>query len=101
MDPVRRYVNGANSSVVGSVVAFPADVFVWLPSGVTLVGANTFVVGSVAEWLGIRLVIWRLGFNFQLSHIFTHFLSCVYFCSQLTASVFGNWSALVAIVIND
>ena len=53
--PVRRYVNGANFFVVGSVVAFPADVFVWLPSGVTLVGANTFVVGSVAEWLGIRL----------------------------------------------
>ena len=38
--PVRRYVNGANSFVVGSVVAFAADVFVWLPSGVTLVGAN-------------------------------------------------------------
>ena len=101
MAPVRRYVNGANSFVVCSVVAFPAEVFVWLPSGVTLVGANTFVVGSVAEWLGIRLVIWRLGLKFQLSHIFTHFLSCVYFCSQLTASVFGNWSALVAIVIND
>ena len=46
--------------------------FVWLPSGVTLVGANTFVVGSsVAEWLGIRLVIWGPGFNSQLSHIFT------------------------------
>jgi len=39
---------GANTFVFGSVVAFPADVFVWLPSGVTLVGANTFVVGSQA-----------------------------------------------------
>ena len=92
---------GANTFVVGSAVAFPADVFVWLQSGVTLIGATTFVVGSVAEWLGIRLVIWRSGFNSQLSHIFTHFLSCFYFCSQLTANVFGNWSALVAIVIND
>ena len=40
---------GANSFVVGSVVASSEDVFVWLPSGVTLVGANTFVFGSVAE----------------------------------------------------
>ena len=104
--------------------------FVWLPPGVTLIGGNTFVVGSVADWLGIRLVIWRPGFNFQLSHIFTSprtadvfpvversddrkyvcgsqatssliFLSCVYFCSQLTANVFGNRSALVTIVIHD
>ena len=57
--------------MVGSVVAFPADVFVWLPSGVTLVGTNTFVFGLVAEWLGIRLVIWRLGFNFHLKKMIT------------------------------